>query len=379
MQTHDLIVVGAGPAGSTAARVAAVEGLKVLLLEKDRFPGETNVCAGGLDGATLKKLDADAPYIERDIETLLFELDGKPRFEHKLRKKGATILRSKFDKHLANDAVNAGAELQVKVRTEGFEPGSICKVKTTRGIFKAPLVIGADGTYSLIATKSGIREPWKLDDLIPHVVYDVEAPRAEIDKKFGNCMHMSFGNIVGYDGYAWVFPKRDGASVGVGAHYPLKFSLEGALKKYFEGKMPGTVKFKRKGWCLPCKGPIERPYADNVMVVGDSAGHTCPLSGEGIYQALCGGEIAGEVATKAHSGEDYSAGVLGEYGKRFDEKFAQIYKYTLACSRFYGKKTMHMLGFRTLKKHPQFIDQWWEGERITLKKTLGKDIKKGGL
>jgi len=289
--TADVLVVGAGPAGSTAAEHAALKGLEVLLIERKQEVGVPVACGEFLP--TAREVERIFPRAE-DVDTLLrvpgdlvaLETSKLRLYDPKLRVyeidfEGFTTFRDRFDKYLVVKAERAGARLVTDCAFFSLEDGV---ARTSKGSIEAKVIIGADGPLSRVAASLDLP---KNKDLCP-------ALTAHAEGDFDPVPEMYFGGIAP-GGYAWVLPKRHGANVGVGVSPRLASAKVGKyFKNFTEGRKMKTG--KPAGKYVPMGGPVRPNFAGKGLIVGDAAGHVIPVNGGGIPIALICGRIAGEVA-----------------------------------------------------------------------------------
>lgn len=286
---HDVVVVGAGPAGSTTARYAAGRGLDVLLVEKRDVIGTPIQCgeyvASDEEVVSLFPSVRDVadlmevPHRIRQIETPVIRI-WTPQGRHfDIPFSGYTVERDKMDQGLAEQAEREGAEVATGttcLRVRGGE------VVTNRGTFTAKVVIGADGPRSRVAREVGL--PWPVSS---------PAMSATIDGDFTDVTELFFGNLAP-GGYAWIIPKRACANVGLGTwqHFNGKLTslFDAFLAKRHLPRVRGT------GGYVPVLGPIAQTVRGNTLLVGDAAGHVMATNGGGINVAMICGRIAGRVA-----------------------------------------------------------------------------------
>ncbi len=323
----DVVVVGAGPGGSMAAKAAAKAGLDVIMLEKRQEIGDPVRCAEGVSKASLRALlpSIDPRGIAADVKgaklyapdgTCLIMSEGKAGAEV-----GYVLERKVFDRALAAEAAKAGAKVLVKTRATGllFKDGKVCGVKTIRFgeafDIEAPIVIGADGVESKVGRWAGIDTTLKPKDISTCAQFLVE------DKSIdSNYCEFYFGNKIAPGGYIWVFPKGDNlANVGIGIlgsksepGLPTKLITNFIREKFPKGKVVEMVVGGD-----PVAGVMETTTVDGVMLVGDAARHTDAITGGGILNAMRAGAIAGEVAAKAVAVGDVTKAGLKEYEDRW--------------------------------------------------------------
>jgi digeranylgeranylglycerophospholipid reductase len=205
---------------------------------------------------------------------------------------GVVVERKLYDNFLAKEAARAGAERAPLTRALDLLPGGGVVARGVRGLFEARsrLVIGADGAYSLIARRAGL--PVSRDPLDYSVGYQYEMVDVDVDR---DCVEMYFGRRYAPGAYAWIIPKgEDVANVGTGVRTP--YMEEGLnVRDYLQNFLshsPASDRLTRgeataiKAGCIPVGGPMKRTVSENVIVVGDAAGHTLPTVGGGVPTAL---------------------------------------------------------------------------------------------
>ncbi len=313
-ETYDLVVVGAGPAGSTTARAAAEGGLKVLLISRNIEIGIPDKCGEFLPSLEeMRRLAPDAVDLEELFDPptwcianrtkyVRFNLDGLK--EVTVPFSGVVVERKLYDSHLAKEAARAGAEIAPLTSVIDLLPGGGVKARGVGGEVevRSRLVVGADGAYSLIARRAGL--PVSRNPIDYSVGYQYEMVDVDVE---GECVEMYFGRRYAPGAYAWIIPKGgDVANVGTGIRPPY---MEGGLnvrdyQESFLRRSPASERLRRgkatavKAGCIPVGGPMEKTVAGNILVVGDAAGHTIPTVGGGIPPALICGRIAGDAAVE---------------------------------------------------------------------------------
>jgi digeranylgeranylglycerophospholipid reductase len=331
-EKYDIVVVGAGPAGSMAARAAARSGAKVLLLDRRRELGVPVQCGEALSEDPLKDLGIkpDPRWIAgRTNAVKIVSPSGivvRIAEEKIVGKVGYILDRKVFDKHLAVLAAKEGADIKVGTLVDNLmiRSGRIGGVKAHGMDGKlevlADVVIAADGVGSRIARLAGMNTALRLVDIESGVQFQMVG----IDFESSSTMEFYFGSKIAPGGYAWVFPKgEDMANVGLGV---LGSRAERPAIEYlrdFVNKMPSLRKGKIieiNAGGIPVGGPIKKTVKDNLLVVGDAARQVNALTGGGIDMAMRAGDIAGNVAAKAVAEGDVSEKRLNEYERRWREK-----------------------------------------------------------
>ncbi|AKB85050.1 NAD(P)/FAD-dependent oxidoreductase [Methanococcoides methylutens] len=319
---YDVIVVGAGPAGSIAATNAARKGLSVLLVEKRQEIGAPVRCAEGVSKLRLQQ------HIEPDESWICSEVRGAQIIapngititmseENAGSEVGYVLDRKVFDRALAEQTAEAGAEVLVKARVTGLiiEDDSVCGVNLMyhgeMHTIRSSIVIGADGVESKVGRWAGIDTSLKPSQIETCAQFLVSG--TGIDQQF---CYFYIGNEVAPAGYVWLFPKgNDLANVGIGilgnragSKRPIDLLTEFVEKNISEGRI-----IERVAGAVPASGPIEKTIANGLMLVGDAARQSDPFTGGGISNAMDAGMMAAEVATKAIAAGDVSEKLLQEY------------------------------------------------------------------
>ena len=351
---YDVIVVGGGPAGSSAARFCAQAGLKTLLIEKERLP-RYKVCGGCLSVKTARLVDFDlSPVIENTITGAKFTYCLKdPFFLESSEPIGFMVMRDRFDQLLIKKAVEEGAELlegEKVVRIRETDAGLEVELEKG-GRLRCQYLVGADGAGSVVSrsiSKSRLKDNGTgigLESEVPfHAVTDF--PKEDVRN-----VHLDFGRIP--NGYCWVFPKKEGLSIGMGGIFTSDEKRK--PREHFNAfvKELGFIHEENMGRVLghplPCfcdeKGKIS--YR-NVLLVGD-AGHLMdPLTGEGIYYAIRSGTLAAEaiVQSKEKGGE-----ASAPYQSSVRALLMEDLKWARHVSQIiYG---FTALSYRTLKQYPE--------------------------
>jgi geranylgeranyl reductase family protein len=335
---YDVAVVGAGPAGSTAAKFLSEKGHKVLLLDKEKFPRD-KPCAGGL---TLRVLNRFSYLKEENfIESYSYcgiAYSTSLKYKVKVERNepiGAMILRKKFDHELVKLAINSGTIFIDGKRVENIKIlKDQAKIILNDGTnFESQIVIGADGIWSTIAKKTGLSQKGKYVGMCIFQEYPMSSE--VLDKYIGekrSChIHLKFQNVVGY---GWVFPKKKHVNIGICELKPIgnqsqgKTNLKDVYKNYFnllkKSKIiPNDLEIGRlRGGALPLY-PLEKTYSNRVLLCGDAGGFINPISGEGIYFAMSSGEIAAGLIGEALEAGEISELFLSRYQKIWQNDFGK--------------------------------------------------------
>ncbi|NWF77703.1 MAG: FAD-dependent oxidoreductase, partial [Chloroflexi bacterium] len=356
-EKFDAVVVGAGPAGATAALVLAQAGLKVALVERGETPGAKNMFGGALYySEVLHKLVPDfwheAPverYITRRIITFLtptaslaFDFKdtdfGHPPYN------GFTLLRAKFDRWYAQKAQQAGALLIPETVVDDllWADGKVVGIKTRRdeGELYADVVIVADGANSLLAEKAGLRNKMSPVDFAIAAKELLALPRRTIEERFNLSADEGVANefvgscTQGIQGGAFLYTNKASISIGIVANLnrlqKSKISIAELLDSFKEHPvlkelLKGATIKEYSGHLLPEGGLKAMPklYGDGILLAGDAAGlvYSTGLVLEGMNFAIASGFAAAEAVKKAKQGGDFSKKSLAYYGTLLNRSF----------------------------------------------------------
>ena len=302
---YDAIVAGAGPAGSTAARILAREGATVLLVDRARFPRD-KPCGGGVTFRAAACLDLDlSPVVERTVTGARFSLRLGETFDRRYEGPLTYMTqRRRLDAFLVEAAVAAGAAFQdgepvraVEVTANGGTGGGVT-VRTERGSYSARALIGADGANGVVGRDTGTRPETEVA-----VALEGNVPYPDgVPDRWRQLVGLDVGGLAG--GYGWVFPKGDHLNVGVGAWKYAAFTLRPKLADLCAhyGFDAGALESVR-GHHVPVRVPFSAIARGPAAVAGDAAGLVDPLSGEGIHMAFMSGRLAARAALRMLAGE----------------------------------------------------------------------------
>jgi electron transfer flavoprotein-quinone oxidoreductase len=352
----DIIIVGAGPAGSMAALKLAKAGLKVVILERGKHPGSKNVFGGLLHNTpVLTEMLPDfwerAP-LERHVhkKTLAFITPTSSTsitFETEdfevLPYNGYTVMRPIFDNWLACEAVKEGALLLCNCTAENLvqKDGQVVgvTVKGRDGELRSSIVIAADGVLSFMAKKAGLRRDFRADDLGLGTKLLLGLPKETIDERFNlvrdeGADFSLIGATEGLGGGAFLYTNYESISIGMIVRLD---SLESSGKTPYQvldkllqhpqirKLLKGAVPLEYSAHLIPEGGIKAMPnvYTGGMMVVGDAAGlcYTNGINLEGINLAMTSGALAAETAIEAIEAKDYSDQMLSLYKKKLDDSF----------------------------------------------------------
>ncbi|MHA1480224.1 MAG: NAD(P)/FAD-dependent oxidoreductase [Candidatus Thorarchaeota archaeon] len=329
MTDYDVIVVGGGPAGATAARRIAQRNLSVVVFDKDTFP-RNKACAGGIRNFVAENLDFSIEgVVERELfGQRLYGPSGVLVDCTRTYVSGHSVMRTEFDHLLLQKAGEAGADVRDGVKIISAEQNQErVTVETEDGQkISGKYLIGADGINSTIAKSLGFYQGWKQDSAAIAIEIEAEVGEEAVKRicgvpqdKEGAAIHIFFGPVP--HGYAWCFPKRSILSVGAGCRQDRAKNIRADFNKWFDA-------FKKKhdisptivsdtAARLPYSGAVKKTVMGRTILIGDTAGFVNPFSGEGIPMAITSGIIAAPVLEKAMKEADPR--VLSEYEKGWKE------------------------------------------------------------
>ena len=322
---YDVVVVGAGPGGSIAAKEAAEKGLKVLLLERDREVGLPVRCAEGVGiKGLLEFFDKDHWILQKYSKTYQLRFvapNGEPLDLYN-KSEAAVLDRKDFDYELGRLAGIAGAKVVTMANVIGLLKDDKDIVSGVKFLYQdkeydinSKIVIAADGIESRVGRWAGINTTPKFDELEACAQYTMTD--VDIDE---NRFDFYFGEDIAPEGYLWVFPKgHRTANIGVGVSgtYSKKKKAITYLNEFVENNFPNGSIVNQTCGGVVCSETLEKISTDGLMIVGDSAHQTNAISGGGIINAMKAGREAAAVAKKAVEKNDFSAKFLKKYDKQW--------------------------------------------------------------
>ncbi|PYZ93899.1 FAD-dependent oxidoreductase [Salipaludibacillus keqinensis] len=368
-EKFDVIVVGAGPAGTSCAYTAAQKGLKVLLIERGEYPGSKNVMGGILYRKQLEEIIPEfwheAPIERPVVEQRFWFLDKESMVTTSYKGlewakepyNNFTVLRAKFDKWFAEKAVEQGALLiNETVVTECIvEDGKVVGVRTDRpdGDVYADVVVLADGVNSLLAKQLGFHKEWKPNEVALTVMEVLKLPSKTINERFnvqnnqGVSVEM-FGDAThGLLGTGFIYTNKDSINVGVGT--TLSSMIKKKLKPYdllehvknhpmIQPYVEGGETLEYLAHLIPEGGynTVPKLVGDGVIVTGDAAQFVNAIHREGSNMAMSSGKIAAETIAKAKETGDFSERSLDSYRTEIYDSFIgkDLKKYKDAAHTF---------------------------------------------
>lgn len=347
MMEVDILVIGAGPAGSIAAREASKHGANTLLIDKKAEIGTPKRCAEGIMTGRLERvgITPEKRWIARDIDgaRIVSPNNTSAWFTSENLDTAATgivLERKVFDKHVAMAAIRAGSKVMVRTEATNMtrvEDGFIVDVKSfydpSITQIKARIVIGADGPEGRVASWGGLNTKVSLAEMEAGAQYEMTNLKMENNR----VIQFYFGSMAP-GGYAWIFPKGyDIANVGIDiSNVKTDKNAVECLDEFIancdELKDGQIVEMNVGG--NPYCGVFDKIIADNLLLVGDAAGCVSPLTGGGIDTGLESGMIAGRVASRAIKENDCSEANLAEYEEYIEDHIGKKFRKLISLRDF---------------------------------------------
>lgn len=347
---YDLAVIGAGPAGSYAAALAANAGLKTVLIEKYSHP-RPKTCGGFISARALGLLPHDlnlSPVRGTDIYDISVNYSSHHYNYRSTEKLGLLVKRESFDQLLANYALQKGADLiqgaslqglSTEKSKQGLPPSCLLYCNLNEKEIRARYVIGADGAYSKTAILSGLKSS---RDSLAGLATSTLTSEGATDNKPGSLV---FYPLPFLGGMGWSFHGNGWINRGVGG-LAGRERIDKAYHKIFKAETE-ILKTGVKSWPLPFCGPIRKPAAGNIILIGDAAGLIDPYSGEGLFNSFLSSILAVNsiIRTAKRSGD-----AAPVYRKLFNTYFRRGFPLALA-----GAAVLHGISIIKYSRLPQIM------------------------
>lgn len=328
---YDIIVVGAGPAGSTAAFYAAQQGAKVLLLEKDREIGIPVRCGEAVGEKGIRQVVELRPeWIANRIEAVRLIAPDGTRVIVQHEDIGFILDRKRFDYDLAMMAAQQGVNIMTKAYVCGLlqANGAIAGVEVqhlgNRYRIPARIVIAADGVESRVGRWAGLKTHVRLRDMetcVQMVVSNITLERRFCDFYFSNQMAPG--------GYIWVFPKNEhlaNVGLGISGEYAAHKPPLAYLREFVARQFPKAAILTLVAGGVPCAPLMEEVVTDGLMLIGDAAHQANPLTGGGIVLSMLASRIAGKVAAEAIKDKDVTKKRLSAYAREWEKTYGSSHR-----------------------------------------------------
>jgi menaquinone-9 beta-reductase len=344
--THDLLVIGAGPAGSSAALRGRQMGLSVALIDKARFPRD-KLCGGGITGRCRTHLEAlftPLPAsIWRQAEEVNLHASGVQIARLTNMPPIAYTMRQDLDAALLTQALTAGAEDVTGQRIAEMDLAT-GTVRTVSGrLLAGRVILGADGVNSAVARAlfGRAHDPDRIGFAL-----EAEVPLPE-----GEALPLL--DVTAADwGYAWAFPKHGSVTLGIGGRQSRNPNLRATFEAWLLAQGHDPAKLRIRGHHLPFGDPRPPPGRGAVLLAGDAAGFVDPITGEGIAWAVKSGALAAEAAAAA-LGQGQPNGAMSAYCKRIRPVLTELSR---------ARRLAHVVYHPRLQ--PRFLQVLARSERV---------------
>ncbi|MDF2548625.1 MAG: hypothetical protein K0R93_3523 [Anaerosolibacter sp.] len=315
---YDVIIVGAGPGGSTAARELGSKGFNVLIIDKKKFPRD-KTCGGFIPAKVLNELGFHLPreFIRNEIRSIsLYGKSLEKSTYHSSVPLGVTIPRIDLDHFLINKAIGQGVRFMDETRFYHMEQQkSILKIYTSSGEYYCRILLGGDGMFSKVrkyVEDDAVMNPYKTGFTVSTRL---------MKKTFDEDVDFKLFSIPVAFSMGWAIPMGEKEmNVGIGGPMFKKQELlkefQNYIKKLNQVYQLEDGKVKVKGAFLPAGGFKRRIMKDHILLIGDAAGFADPLTGEGVYYAVRSGKIAAEAIQKG-SLKSYETQCVKEFNAKF--------------------------------------------------------------
>ncbi len=364
----DVFIIGAGPGGSIAGRVAAENGYKTCIIEKEVIgdKGRYKACGGAIGWELVEEIDYPEDKISRSFESLeLHHVDGDTGSK---KGKGITIWRNVFDKFLSDMALNSGVTLKENEPLIHIEKNNgFYRINTNKGKYTAKYIIAADGATSTTLKILGWPYFTK-ENIVLTITKEMKTSKENIKNKLGDDAIHAFFGIESFIpiGYAWLFPKAETITVGWGNQINLVKNSRSEFKKFenlpfVKNSLIDSKLNIYKAHLIPV-GLRPKIYENNVFAVGDAGGIVDPISGKGIPYAMMSGQIAIETIKNCEKRDKLDKlGTL--YEKNLDRRFLRVLK---------AKRIARDQIFKNDESLKRFLSLWekYRSSEIVMKRLL---------
>ena len=358
MSREPVLIVGAGPAGATAALRLAQDGVPVRLIDRAPFP-RNKPCGGGISVRVLRRF----PYLVRALpriathEISRLYLEG-PAGESTIVESDTPVAlmirRMEFDALLVSLAVEAGAQLVtgVDVVQARADDGRVTLTARDGRRFESTTVIAADGIHSVVARRLGLNKGWPSKSVALDMME--ETPRAALRDVDPSTLWVAYGfnpstavekGDTAPEGYAYIFPKRDHVNIGIGyvlsyfreevdrAPYELQRDLVGRLRA--RGVVVGaSVRDNFTPFLIPIGGPLPRPGRGRVLLAGDAGGFVNGFTAEGIYYAMVSGDLAARTIASFPHGRSTTVDLARPYRRAVNKEIGAELRDSVLIQRY---------------------------------------------
>lgn len=373
-EIFDVIVIGAGPAGCSAALESSESGLKTLLLEENSVIGKPVHCGECLSARALGRLGLKLPEEVISLHVKGIKVifpNGKSSY---LKEEGFVLEKDKFEQWIAKKAEKNGTEIILNAKVEEIKKeGNFWEVFcSNKKSFTGKILIDASGVFSFTSRKLNLNP-------MPKTVIGLQYRMQEIERD--DFLEFYLWPKLAAKGYLWMIPKSNGKA-NVGLVTEEKTKAKGFLDEFLKEKNWTGKKVENSfGGLIPVSGPHKKTFDDGLMLVGDAAGFTSPLFEGGTSLGLTSGKFAGMVAKKAIEKNDFSKEALKEYEELWKKEFPDYNKLIKGKKVFYSFNEEELNFFSGLVPEDLTKISFWKFLSSVLKLLIKKPllIKKGAF
>ncbi|MHA1957211.1 MAG: NAD(P)/FAD-dependent oxidoreductase [Candidatus Thorarchaeota archaeon] len=368
----DVIIIGAGPAGLTAARVLTQLDVQYILVSREKSPCEDKACGGFVPARALQQFEIAKVQGAHEIRTIRMKFPGSEmkRVDF-IEPVGINVTRKDLGETMLQLVGKGSGEIRLETEVHYVEAGKNgCIISTStkegkRNKMAAKIVIDASGANP-VTVKNGLpRERPSNDQMGYGVQYHLKRPSSM--PSFEGVNDFYYGGEYSPGGYAWIFPRHRDVVIGTGGIVSRVRSSSKRTSEYLDhlvkncepakSDLEGAEIYKKQAALMPLAGIIRSSIGDGIMLCGDSAAHCSPISGEGIHYSMVGGAEAANTAQRALKKSDYSAQTLSQYEKAWIKGIGSEKRLMSSGSSSMGSK------FLKSGKSTRIIAEMLAGER----------------
>ena len=358
---YDLIIVGGGPSGASAGRLAGKKGLSTLLLEKDNFP-RYKPCGGGLSSYAISVLDFKLPdsLIERNISKIRIHFREHCTEKQSSSRLALLVSRNVFDNFLLDKAIETGIEVHFGEKVLDCEEREECvEVKTLQNTYLAKFVLIAEGSDGTLKYK--VRSRDRRTEYCLSLVSEIPEKDEVIRNRFPDTIDIHFGIARG--GYGWIFPHKEYYSVGIEGTAQYLMHPKKTMRDFLQ-ENGFSEEFPIHSHIIPEGGIGREIVSSRLFLSGDAAGFVDAFTGEGIAYAIRSGQLAAEAVADL---------------VMYNQKLSNLKVYKSNCRKEFGnylasslkmKKVMHRFpetSFRLAINNKEILEKYLDEAVINRK------------